>query len=181
MKTHKLFLYAMILAAFGLGFAGCSDEDDEDDPFIATQADLDAAMTKILEVNGDEFQDFAHNGTDASSDSTYRVIYANTSGLSGNIPKGTIVAKHTYSATPDGQKGDKLFVTFAMIKREAGYNPDSDDWEFAQMPNDGSHNYSANPHGTLPSTDSPMRGKLGGCISCHNKAAGGDMLFVNDK
>lgn len=49
-----------------------------------------------------------------------------------------------------------------MIKREAGYNPASGDWEFFIQEKGG-----------------PLaKGKLSNCISCHATATGPDHLFV---
>ena len=180
MKKFNYFLFVLYL--FSIAIVSCDKDDVDVDPFVATQADLDAATTKILEVTGDEFQDFPHNGTTDPGDSTFRIIYANRSSLTGDLPKGTIVTKRTYQATPDGMKGDKLFVTFAMIKREAGFDPDNANWEYVMMPNDGSNDYTMHPNGALPDISSAMRGAdVGQCRTCHSGAAAGDFLFVNDK
>lgn len=178
----KLNYFLAVLYVLSIAFVSCEKDDVDVDTFVATQADLDAATTKILEVTGDEVQDFPHNGTQNPGDSTYRIIYANRSSLTGDLPKGTIVTKSTYQATPDGMKGDKLFVTFAMIKREAGFDSDNANWEYVMMPNDGSNDYSVHPNGTLPDIGSAMRGaNVGQCKGCHSGAAEGDFLFVNDK
>jgi mono/diheme cytochrome c family protein len=182
MKTHRLFLYAMILAAFGLGFAGCSDDDDdEDNPFVATQADLDKATIAVENFSGGNF---AHGGPNGfTGDSTVREVYASTSDLSGEVSKGTIVTKHTFKADANGNKTDQLLVTFAMIKREAGYDTDAQNWEYVVMPYDAGTDYSTHPNGTLPGTDSPSRGadvNNGGCKGCHSAAGGGDYRYVND-
>lgn len=68
------------------------------------------------------------------------------------FPPGSILVKDKYSQ--GGVAG--------MIKREAGYNPTSGDWEF----------FIQEKRGPL------AKGKLANCISCHATATGPDHLFV---
>ena len=77
----------------------------------------------------------------------------------------------------DGLKTDKLHVSFAMVKREEGYDPANQNREYLMLPFDESIGYSIHPFGMLESAN---RGKLQGCIDCHTKSGGGDFLFVND-
>ena len=77
----------------------------------------------------------------------------------------------------EGLKTDKLLVSFAMVKREAGYDPGNNDWEYLMIGFDEENDYSTHPFGML---DKANRGKLQGCIDCHAKAGGGDFLWVND-
>lgn len=68
------------------------------------------------------------------------------------FPVGSILVKDKYS----------LGGVAGMIKREAGYNPASGDWEFFIREKGG-----------------PLaQGKLANCISCHATATGPDHLFV---
>lgn len=68
------------------------------------------------------------------------------------FPPGAVLVKDKYSQS--GVAG--------MIKREAGYNPASGDWEFFIRERGG-----------------PLaKGKLANCISCHATATGPDHLFV---
>ena len=74
-------------------------------------------------------------------------------------------------------KTDTLLVSFAMVKREAGFDPTNQDWEYFMIGFDENNDYSVHPFGTLEGAN---RGKLQGCIDCHTKAGGGDFLWVND-
>jgi hypothetical protein len=178
----QLFYFLTFLISFGL--LSCSnDEDDtvEQDPFVATQADLNAAITAAdLGVSGTPYGEdvtVAHNGQPVSPDSTIRDIFMSSDNLSDDIDVGTIFTKHTYLKNEDGSKG-ALAVTFAMIKHEAGYYPDGGDWEYVVMPNDGSNDYDENPNGMLPAESATdMRGELANCASCHS-AGGENFLFV---
>ncbi|MCG8701381.1 MAG: cytochrome P460 family protein [Bacteroidales bacterium] len=187
MKNKKLLtmIFAAIMVSFV--FTSCNDDDEpeeQDEPFTLTQAKLDAVNSMIGTYTGfSAGQDVtvAHNGGMTSTpDSTVREVYASVADLSGDIAVGTIVTKKVYDKnfTTNG-KGDKLFVTLAMVKREKGYDPDNGDWEYVMMPNDGSADYEKNPFGVLPAAESDMRGKLQMCISCHAKDSDGDYLFVD--
>jgi hypothetical protein len=68
------------------------------------------------------------------------------------FPPGSVLVKDKYS----------LGGVAGMIKREAGYNPASGDWEFFIREKGG-----------------PLaKGKLVNCSSCHATATGPDHLFV---
>jgi|GEM_PF-855904 hypothetical protein len=181
---NKFFI--SLLAVFLIaGVTSCSNDDDDDtveqEPFTATQSDLNAATTEIdIGVTGTPYGEdvtVAHNGQPISPDSTIRDIYATLGSISDDIDVGTVFSKHTYIKNEDGSKGP-LAVTFAMIKHEAGDNPDGGDWEYVVMPNDGSNDYDENPNGKLPPESAEdMRGALANCMSCHS-AGGDDYLFV---
>jgi hypothetical protein len=64
-----------------------------------------------------------------------------------------------------------------MVQREAGYDPDNDDWFWV--------NYG--PDGMVRKTDTGMamagrvaKGMSMGCIACHANARGADYYFTND-
>lgn len=177
-KTGLIFL--MLILGFAFLITSCNKDDDDDDVVMVdiTQAQLDAATTPIKDFTGGNF---AHGGPDGTTgDQTIRKVYGSTSNLSGTIAIGTIITKGTYAKKEDGTKGN-LYVTFAMVKRESGYNSEAGDWEFIKMPADAAVDYTAHPNGMLPEkTNASLRGKLAGCIGCHASAAGGDYLFVND-
>jgi len=163
-------------------FTGCNKDDKDETPTIytLTQSDLNkASMAEDLGVSGTPYgQDVSipHNGSTMSPDSTIRDIYSNLN-RAATIETGTIFTKHTFLMNEDGSKGD-LQVTFAMVKREAGYNPEGGDFEYVMMPNDGSNDYVANPNGMLPDVgQTDMRGKLAMCASCHSKST--SYVFVH--
>jgi hypothetical protein len=79
----------------------------------------------------------------------------------GGVPVGTVVIKEKYYHYYPGAEPSAVA---AMIKREAGYDPEHDDWEYA---------YEERSSGSERKVE---RGKIASCIECH-KAAGIDYLF----
>lgn len=177
----SLFLPLGIFVLATLFLSACNSDDNEADTvFIATQEDLDEATLLIeADITGSPYgtATVGHDGG-SPADSTFRTVYANRASTKGNLPKGTIVTKHTFGKDENGNKAERR-VTFAMIKREAGYFPEGGDWEYVMMPNDGSANYSVNPNGILPGEEDNMtRGKLTMCSSCHSASGNSNFLFV---
>lgn len=176
MKKFKIFATLVLSVAF-IGFmASCNDDDDDDEVIVIdiTQEQLDAAINPImLDLTGGNFE---HGGPIADPDSTYRDIFGSVTNLPTDVPPGTIITKKTWMAE-DGMKTDQLYVSFAMVKREAGYDPENENWEYIMLPYDETNDYSMHPFGQLEGSN---RGKLQGCIDCHAKAGSGDYLFVND-
>ena len=148
--------------------------------FEATQGDLNnSTYEEELMITGTPYGEevsIAHGGTSGSPDSTFRDVYSNTREME-DIRVGSVLAKRTYAKNADGSKGP-LLVTFAMIKREAGYYDDGGDFEYVMMPNDGTNDYTANPNGMLPDDGAPNRGQLADCAGCHAKAPGGGFSFI---
>ncbi len=64
-----------------------------------------------------------------------------------------------------------------MLKREAGYDGDNQDWYWAKYLPDG--NLDKNPMG-MQLAGRIAKGMSQGCIACHQAAGGGDYLFTND-
>lgn len=183
------FTTLMVLLGFTFVVTSCDDDDDNNNnpEFIATQADLNKATNAFdLNIRGMKYGDgtIAHNGTPMSPDSTIRDIYTNLENKDDPITVGTIITKHTYladfSEDPDNPKRGDRQVTFAMIKREAGFNDALNDWEFVMMPNNTGNDFAVNPNGTLPGIENTdMRGLMAGCVSCHGKATDGELgLFI---
>ena len=79
----------------------------------------------------------------------------------GAVPVGTVVIKEKYHHYFPGAEPSAVA---AMIKREAGYDPEHEDWEYA---------YEERWAG---SERKVVRGKIESCIECH-KVAGIDYLF----
>jgi len=75
------------------------------------------------------------------------------------VPEGTVAIKAEYDA--DGTN----FVTVVMVKREAGYDPDGNDWYYEAR----------EPDGTLASSPTPGPASL--CKSCHADGADTDFLL----
>ena len=177
MRTRLFFI--LLMSGLLLATTSCKKDEDPDPTYTLSQNDLNKATTaEDLDVTGDEYGadvSIPHNGMPISTDSTFRDIYSNIS-KSDPIKTGTIFTKTTWMKNPDGSKG-MLQVTFAMAKREAGYNPAGGDFEYVMMPNDGSNDYDANPNGMLPDvSNTNMRGKLGTCAGCHAKVS--SYIFV---
>jgi len=175
MKHNVILLFAVVFGM--LLFSNCNKDPE---PIVVDQAMLDGATSLFVSQTGEQNgQDFAHNGQPTGGDSTIRDIFTSDGTLS-KIEPGTVVTKHTY-ANDNGSKGN-LFVTFAMVKHQEGYWPEANDWEYIQMPNDGSVDYSLNPNGVL--AKAALRGNTHdttpGCVGCHASAEGGDQLFTND-
>jgi hypothetical protein len=73
--------------------------------------------------------------------------------------------------------GDYLAAVTAMLGREAGYDPDNNNWFWVKY----------GPGGSIDKNDKGMalagrvaKGMSTGCIACHAGAGGGDYLFSND-
>ena len=152
--------------------------EDEPVEFLATQSQLDGSTNLIATFTGGQM---AHAGPLVSdADSTIREVFSNKTSLDGSIAMGTIVTKNTYKKNADGSKGD-LLLSFAMIKRELGYDDDNLNWEYIVTAYDETVDYEAHPFGALPDvSNTDVRGQLGSCIACHTGAMGSDYLFVND-
>jgi hypothetical protein len=173
-KKQLYFLLSAVLTVF---LIGCNDEE-ETETFNLTQSSLDGVTNFIKSYTGGTF---AHGGPDGvSADSTIREIYASIPDLTGSIPVGTIVTKNTYKKNADGSKSDQIYVSFAMVKQEAGYYTDGGDWEYIKIAYDGTVDYNTHPFGVLPAEGSSSRGQLSSCMGCHASASGSDFLFVND-
>lgn len=97
---------------------------------------------------------------------------------------GVVIVKRNYGG--DGvsidnvanDPGAYLKAVTVMYKREAGYDPEDNDWFWAKY----------TPDGSLAQNDAGMslagrvaKGKPKGCIACHSSAPGGDMVFNNDR
>jgi hypothetical protein len=178
MRKVKTIVAITLSVAFMAFFASCSDDDDDDgDEGIIieiTQADLDAADNVIqLNKTGGGFE---HGGPVLGGENTFRDIFGSLANLPANIVPGTIITKKTWKADA-GEKTDTLLVSFAMVKREIGYDAGNMDWEYLMIGFDEDNDYSVHPFGLLEKAN---RGKLQGCIDCHGSAGGGDFLWVND-
>ncbi len=81
-------------------------------------------------------------------------------------PVGTIFLKENFRAE-GGQPANPLTVT-AMIKKEKGYDPATNDWQFIQFGTEGNILFDGNSH------DAPTQMM---CIKCHGNMAERDFIF----
>ena len=93
-------------------------------------------------------------------------VYVNDKGksamMSEPVPKfpiGSIIVKEKFS---NAEGGSPELMT-AMLKREAGYNSESGDWEYLVIDGEG--------------TKIEARGKLDECMSCHAAVSKQDFIF----
>ena len=102
----------------------------------------------------------------------FREVYINdvgkgvsSGGASYPYPQGTVVVKESYKRGSSGGKGDLAALT-VMVKREAGYDPENGDWEYAMA---------------TPAMKIQAQGKLGMCINCHAAAFDDDYVFTHSR
>lgn len=76
------------------------------------------------------------------------------------LPAGAVVVKEKYD---DASASGPLQAYGVMIKRAAGYDPGSGDWEYGFV--------------TLASRATVPRGRLAGCAGCHARVRRTDYLF----
>lgn len=144
-----------------------------------SQKELDEATSLVVSETGGTFP---HGGMDLTGEQTIRDIFTSDGKVGDEINPGFVITKHTYAKDSLGNKGN-LLVTFAMLKHEAGYWEDSNDWEYFSFPNnDPNVDFTANPNGLLENAavSGNMFDENPGCVGCHNGAGGGDQLFSND-
>ena len=70
-----------------------------------------------------------------------------------------------------------LVAVTPMVQREAGYDPDNNDWFWVKYSADGT--VDKNPKG-MALAGRVAKGMETGCIACHMKAKDKDYLFTND-
>ncbi|RME16883.1 MAG: hypothetical protein D6801_04600 [Alphaproteobacteria bacterium] len=94
---------------------------------------------------------------------------------------GTLIVKRNYG--PEGVTADEVLANgdahlgaiTVMFRREAGYDPDNQDWFWAKYLPDGS--LDKNPKG-MELAGRVVKGADQGCIACHSGA--GDYIFTTD-
>ncbi len=70
-----------------------------------------------------------------------------------------------------------LQAVTVMVQRDAGYDPQNDDWFWVKYGADGT--VADNEQG-VALAGRVAKGASEGCIACHQHAGGGDYLFSND-
>lgn len=96
---------------------------------------------------------------------------------------GDLIVKNNYG--PEGVSADEVLADPAahlgavtiMFRREAGYDPENQDWFWAKYLPDGS--LDKNPMG-MALAGRVAKGMDEGCIACHSGAGGDDMVFTTD-
>ena len=97
---------------------------------------------------------------------------------------GMVIVKRNYGGegvsieNVANDPGAYLKAITVMFKREAGYDPENNDWFWAEYKTDGS--LDQNEAG-MSLAGRVAKGKPKGCIACHSNAPGGDMVFNNDR
>jgi hypothetical protein len=94
-------------------------------------------------------------------------LYANrrAAASSADFPHGSLLVKENYDAT-----GKRLLAITAMYRSD-GYAPAAGDWYWAKFEPSGEVSLMG---------DTPVAGRVGMCVECHESAAGGDYVFAND-
>ena len=107
-------------------------------------------------------------------------LYA-TATLDGHT--GDLIVKRNYGpegvsvAEVQGARGEHLAAVTVMFRREAGYDPETNDWFWAKYLPDGS--LDQNPAG-VPLAGRVAKGADAGCIACHTGAGESDFTFTTD-
>jgi hypothetical protein len=73
--------------------------------------------------------------------------------------------------------GKHLMAVTLMVQREAGYDPENNDWFWAKYMADGTVDSNADG---MALAGRVAKGMDTGCIACHANAGGSDYLFTND-
>jgi len=87
-----------------------------------------------------------------------------------NLPHGSILIKENYG------KDKKTLMAVTVMYRYKGYNPEGRDWYWLKYNPDGTVAKAPPKMGSMP-----LKGKVKGCIMCHDGADGKDFAFVNDQ
>ncbi len=90
-----------------------------------------------------------------------------------NPGNGSIIVKENYMEQRDG-----ALAAITVMQKIAGYDSENADWFWVKFDPEG--NVMKNPKG-MSLAGRVAKGMKQGCIACHNNAAGGDMLFINDE
>ncbi|RMH43985.1 MAG: hypothetical protein D6688_08455 [Alphaproteobacteria bacterium] len=96
---------------------------------------------------------------------------------------GALIVKRNYG--PEGVSAEEVLMApekhlgavTVMFKREAGYDPEDNDWFWAKFLPDGS--LDKNPKG-MALAGRVAKGADVGCIACHSGADGNDFIFTSN-
>lgn len=96
---------------------------------------------------------------------------------------GTLVIKRNYGpegltiAELQGARAEHLASVTVMFKRDAGYDPENQNWFWAKYLPDGSLDRNRNG---VALAGRVAKGAEAGCIACHAGADGNDYLYTTD-
>ena len=149
---------------------------DEDAAYAASIWD---AMTAMNLAGASQIHVAPYEGTDPHG-MMLETFYASAT-IDGHT--GDLIVKRNYGpegvsaedvmSNPEGHLG----AVTVMFRREAGYDPDNQNWFWAKFLPDGS--LDKNPAG-LMLAGMVAKGADVGCIACHSNAGGDDYVFTAD-
>ena len=177
----KRFLTAAILAASFTGTTALAQAmapfgTDEDAAFAAKIWD---AMESLNLAGENAISTLPYEGTDPHG-MMLETFYTKAK-IGGHT--GDLIVKRNYG--PKGvsmeevqmNPGKHLGSVTVMYRREAGFDPDNQDWFWVKFLPDGS--LDKNPKG-MRLAGKVAKGADKGCIACHSLAGGGDYLYTTD-
>lgn len=154
----------------------------QDTPF-GSPADVDFAHALWEGMNGyDNWLLTTDVYPGASPHGMFLRMYYNVITIGGEpyhvIVKDNFGGKDLTMEMVKANQADHLAAVTVMVQREAGYDPDNNDWFWVKFGSDG----------VIDKTEdgAMLAGRVAkgmnmGCIACHVNAGGGDYLFTNDE
>ena len=191
LETKKKFrcLTAIGIVYMSIFSYSCSKDDklqpdippENVSPFVLTQQLLDSA-TFVSEATdtliiGDPF-----GAREPSAQNDFRSIFS-TADKNQPLKAGHIIAIRAYT-NKNGHR-DKLLFVDVMVKRETGFNPDGNDFEYMRIMYDPLVDYNKHPNGLVPDINNTKVRGLGdnilsiNCVSCHQRTD--DFIFYDNK
>lgn len=179
----KITIISIIIVAV-ITFYSCTKESAEPTPqqnqvILITQQQLNAAtivnQASDTLIIGNPFLE-----REEAARNNFRDILTNFS-RNKAIQPGNIIVIRNFTNNK-GSRGSFLF-TDVMVKRELGFNPSGNDFEYMRIPFDSTTNYTLNPNGLLPQVSNLQLRGLGinilsvNCVTCHNRT--NDFVFFN--
>ncbi len=180
---------AIVLVVFIAGTQlGCGDKPEKKAAEKAkeTEEAKTAPEKMAMPFGGEEDVEFANAVWAAMKG--YRDAPMKTDMIPGKAPHGAFITiyydvinvagKPYHTVIKDNFTPEKEFAAVTtMVQREAGYDPDNNDWFWVKH----------DPDGTVSKNDKGMalagrvaKGMEQGCIACHKTAGGNDYIFIND-
>ena len=187
-KHYITSIIAVVLVVFMSGiYLGCKGKPKEEAATTPEKTEVKAAPEKMaMAFGGEEDIEFANTVWTALTG--YEKWSMKTDMYPGKSPHGkflkmyynvlTVAGKPYHIIVKDNFDGEKnLAAVTIMLQREAGYDPDNDNWFWAKYKVDGA--IDKDPMG-MALAGRVAKGMDAGCIACHKGAMGNDYVFVND-